>query len=46
MRRGADRGQQVLHQRQVQHLLGGDVQDLLAPAQRGGGLRVAQPLHS
>ena len=44
VRRGADRGQQVLHQGQVQHLLGGDVHDLLAPALHRGGLGVGQPL--
>ena len=31
----ADGGQQVLHQRQVQHLLGGHVRDLLAPSLDG-----------
>ena len=36
VRRGADRGQQVLHQRQVQHFLRGDVRDDLAPAPGGG----------
>ena len=32
VRGAADGGQQVLHQGQVQHLLGGDVADVLAPA--------------
>ena len=36
VRRGTDRGQQVLHQRQVQHFLRGDVRDDLAPAPGGG----------
>ena len=44
VRRGPDRGQQVLHQRQVQHLLGGDMHDLPAPARRGGELGIGQPL--
>ena len=32
MRRRADRGEHVLHEREVQHLLGGDVGDRAAPA--------------
>jgi hypothetical protein len=35
VRGSADGGQQVLHQRQVQHLLGGHVRDLLAPSLDG-----------
>ena len=35
VRGAADGGQQVLHQRQVQHLLGGHVRDLLAPSADG-----------
>ena len=38
VRRGADGRQQVLHQRQVQHLLRGHVRDLLAPALHRGQL--------
>jgi hypothetical protein len=40
----ADGGQQVLHQRQVQHLLGGDVRDVLAPALRRLGFFLGEAL--
>jgi hypothetical protein len=35
VRRGADRGEHVLHEREVQHLLGGDVGDRAAPERDG-----------
>jgi hypothetical protein len=38
MRRRADRGEHVLHEGEVQHLLGGDLCDLPAPA--GDGLEL------
>ncbi len=44
VRRAADRRQQVLHQGQVQHLLGGHMKYLRAPAVHRGQLGLGQPL--
>ena len=43
MGRGADAGEQVLDERQVQHLLGGDVGNRLSPAVDRLELRLGQP---
>jgi hypothetical protein len=42
VRGAADGGQQVLHQGQVQHLLRGDVADVLAPARAGPARRASR----
>ena len=44
MRRRTDRGEHVLHEREVQHLLGGDVGDRVAPAGDGVEFLRREPL--
>ena len=43
VRRGADRREQVLHEREVQHLLGRHMGDDLPPALHGRELVLGQP---